>query len=283
MPFTRDWLQTVPKAPACTSSRTRRARRSTSARRPACAGGSRRTSDASRRCTAASKALAVRAAAVTTIPARSDLEATLLEARLIRERQPAFNVARTTRLPTTIVRAAPDARSPSVRLVVRDRIGRRPLLRPVRERQRRPTRPERRPVGVPRRVRPPPRRRRPAARGRARCLPPALRPEAADPRAAPRADARGGQRRRPGRGRPAPRRAPRRPGAQHPPVRPGRARRGLAPARPGAAVRGRPGRLHLVQDGRLVASADTDTSALPDDPERLLCLIAETFAPFRRR
>ena len=44
-----------------------------------------------------------------------------------------------------------------------------------------------------------------------------------------------------------------------------------------------PGRLHLVQDGRLVASADTDTSALPDDPERLLCLIAETFAPFRRR
>jgi DNA polymerase III epsilon subunit-like protein len=63
------------------------------------------------------EALGVRAATVSTIQTPSDLEATLLEARLIREREPAFNVARRTRGPTTIVRAAPDARSPSVRLV----------------------------------------------------------------------------------------------------------------------------------------------------------------------
>jgi hypothetical protein len=62
------------------------------------------------------EALAVRAHSISTIVTDSDLEATLLEARLIRERQPAFNVARQTRPPTTIVRAAPDARSP-VRLV----------------------------------------------------------------------------------------------------------------------------------------------------------------------
>ena len=63
------------------------------------------------------EALGVRAAAVTTIGTDSDLEATLLEARQIRERVPEFNVARQTRGPTTIVRAAPDAASPSVRLV----------------------------------------------------------------------------------------------------------------------------------------------------------------------
>jgi hypothetical protein len=59
----------------------------------------------------------VRAASISTIVTASDLEATLLEARLIRERRPAFNVARQTRPPTTIVRAALDARSPTVRLV----------------------------------------------------------------------------------------------------------------------------------------------------------------------
>jgi hypothetical protein len=33
---------------------------------------------------------------------------------------------------------------------------------------------------------------------------------------------------------------------------------------------GGPGRLHLIQDGRLLGSADTDTSALPTEPARLL-------------
>lgn len=63
------------------------------------------------------EALGVRAAHVSTVETRSDLEATLLEARMIRERQPAFNVARQTRPPAVIVRAAPDAKSPRVQLV----------------------------------------------------------------------------------------------------------------------------------------------------------------------
>lgn len=63
------------------------------------------------------EALGVRATAVQTIETASDLEATLLEARLIRERQPQFNTARTTRGPAWIVRAAPDDTSPRVQLV----------------------------------------------------------------------------------------------------------------------------------------------------------------------
>ena len=63
------------------------------------------------------EALAVRAAHVITIRTPSDLEATLLESRLIRERQPAFNVAQQARPPTTIVRAGLDETSPRVRLV----------------------------------------------------------------------------------------------------------------------------------------------------------------------
>jgi DNA polymerase III subunit epsilon len=47
----------------------------------------------------------------------SDLEATLLEARLIRERQPQFNTARATRGPAWIVRAAPDDPLPRLQLV----------------------------------------------------------------------------------------------------------------------------------------------------------------------
>ncbi len=62
------------------------------------------------------EALGVRAARMATIETPSDLEATLLEARLIRERAPAFNVARQTRLPSVIVRASADAASPRVQL-----------------------------------------------------------------------------------------------------------------------------------------------------------------------
>ncbi|MFN8632774.1 MAG: GIY-YIG nuclease family protein [Chloroflexota bacterium] len=63
------------------------------------------------------EALAVRAATVETIATRSDLEATLLEARLIRDHQPEFNTARQTREPTAVVRVAPDDRPPRVQLV----------------------------------------------------------------------------------------------------------------------------------------------------------------------
>jgi predicted GIY-YIG superfamily endonuclease len=63
------------------------------------------------------EALGVRAATVQTIVTASDLEATLLEARLIREHQPSFNTARSTRGPATIVRAAPDDPSPRVQVV----------------------------------------------------------------------------------------------------------------------------------------------------------------------
>jgi len=40
---------------------------------------------------------------------------------------------------------------------------------------------------------------------------------------------------------------------------------------------GGPGRLHLIEDGRLVASADTDTSTLPNRPAHLLRFVEEMF------
>jgi hypothetical protein len=40
---------------------------------------------------------------------------------------------------------------------------------------------------------------------------------------------------------------------------------------------GGPARLHLVQDGRLIGSADTDTSTLPADPGRLLRFADDAF------
>jgi DNA polymerase III epsilon subunit-like protein len=63
------------------------------------------------------EALGVRTARVETVVTASDLEAALLEARLIRERDPAFNVARAVRGPATIVRAATHGRGAGVRLV----------------------------------------------------------------------------------------------------------------------------------------------------------------------
>jgi hypothetical protein len=65
------------------------------------------------------EALGVRTASVETVVTPSDLEAALLEARLIRERQPAFNVARAVRGPATVVRAAANGRGAGVRLVER--------------------------------------------------------------------------------------------------------------------------------------------------------------------
>lgn len=63
------------------------------------------------------EALAVRTEAVETIEMASDLEATLLEARLIQEHFPPFNVARRAHRSATVVRIAPHATPPSVRLV----------------------------------------------------------------------------------------------------------------------------------------------------------------------
>jgi excinuclease UvrABC nuclease subunit len=63
------------------------------------------------------EALGVRAAKICTVDACSDLEATLLEARLIRRLQPLFNTARAVREAATVVRAAPDDPTPRVHLV----------------------------------------------------------------------------------------------------------------------------------------------------------------------
>jgi excinuclease UvrABC nuclease subunit len=63
------------------------------------------------------EALGVRAAKIRTVDVGSDLEATLLEAWLIRQLQPAFNTARTVRETTNVVRAAPDDPTPRVHLV----------------------------------------------------------------------------------------------------------------------------------------------------------------------
>jgi DNA polymerase III epsilon subunit-like protein len=63
------------------------------------------------------EALGVRATSIRTVEAPSDLEATLLEAWLIRQLQPAFNTAREVRGTATVVRAAPDDPTPRVHLV----------------------------------------------------------------------------------------------------------------------------------------------------------------------
>lgn len=63
------------------------------------------------------EALAVRARRVSVLPAPSDLEATLLESRLIAERQPVFNVARRVRDARAVIRAAPHEPTPRVQLV----------------------------------------------------------------------------------------------------------------------------------------------------------------------
>lgn len=63
------------------------------------------------------EALGVRAAATSVVETASDLEATLLEARLVGERRPSFNVARETAMPTLVIRVAPEASASPVRLV----------------------------------------------------------------------------------------------------------------------------------------------------------------------
>jgi DNA polymerase III epsilon subunit-like protein len=117
MPFTQEWLERVPDGPGVyivedAAGQALYVGKAIGLRRRLSAYVGRQPSLHRRL-----EALGVRAAAVSTIATHSDLEATLLEARLIRERQPEFNVARQTRGPTTIIRAAPDARSPGVRLV----------------------------------------------------------------------------------------------------------------------------------------------------------------------
>jgi DNA polymerase III subunit epsilon len=61
--------------------------------------------------------LAVRAAGVRTEPCASDLEARLLEARLVRRLRPPFNVQRRARPSAGLLRVAPNDRAPSVRAV----------------------------------------------------------------------------------------------------------------------------------------------------------------------
>jgi DNA polymerase-3 subunit epsilon len=117
LPFTRAWLAGVPEGPGVyliedADGRALYVGKAVALRRRLGAYVSRLPSLHRR-----FEALGVRAAATTTIETVADLDATLLEARLIRERRPPFNVARRTRGPATIIRAAPHERSPRVRLV----------------------------------------------------------------------------------------------------------------------------------------------------------------------
>lgn len=117
LPFTRAWLQTVPEGPGVylfedRTGATLYVGKATALRRRLAAYVGRQPGTHRQL-----EALAVRASRVTTLEATSDLEATLLEARLIQQRQPAFNVAQQARPPTTIIRAGPDEASPRIRLV----------------------------------------------------------------------------------------------------------------------------------------------------------------------
>ena len=117
LPFTREWLSTVPETSGVYifedhAGRALYVGKAVSLRQRL-SSYVRRQPSLDRRL----EGLAVRTCSVRTIAAPSDLEATLLEARLLRELTPTFNVAREVRPPTTIVRAAPDAKSPGVRLV----------------------------------------------------------------------------------------------------------------------------------------------------------------------
>jgi DNA polymerase III subunit epsilon len=119
MPFTRAWLGQVPDCPGVylfqdADGITLYVGKAASLRR--------RLADYVRRQPSLHRgfeALGVRTVSVATVLTPSDLEAALLEARVIRERQPAFNVARAVRGPATIVRAATDGRGAGVRLVER--------------------------------------------------------------------------------------------------------------------------------------------------------------------
>jgi DNA polymerase III epsilon subunit-like protein len=277
LPFTRDWLRTVPEGPGvCVvedeAGRALYVGKAAGLRRRLASYVGRQPSLHRRL-----ESLAVRAAAVTAVPAPSDLEATLLEARLIRERQPAFNVARVTRLPTTIVRAAPDAPSPSVRLVAEVAADGARYFGPFES-----VSAARQLLHVTRSAYPEAfaRRRGDVDRQRAavlavcRLLSGQKQPTLALLRERMHAAAGAGDRAEVDRLRAALR------DVQALTTRPS----DLA----GLAGRWRllvlerlfedgPGRLHLVQDGRLVASVDTNTSALPDDPARLRRFADATF------
>jgi hypothetical protein len=117
LPFTREWLEGVPDGPGVylvedAAGTTLYVGKASGLRRRLSAYVARHPSLHRR-----FEALGVRAAAVTTIETASDLEAMLLEATLIRDRTPPFNVAQATRGSRILVRAAPDERSPSLRLV----------------------------------------------------------------------------------------------------------------------------------------------------------------------
>ncbi|MCC7368241.1 MAG: hypothetical protein IT306_07460 [Chloroflexi bacterium] len=117
LPFTRAWLANVPDWPGVYTFLDEAGQALYVGKAVSLA---RRLGDYVRRQPSAHRsldALAVRTVDVSIRSTASDLEAALLEARLIRELQPEFNVARGTRAPRTIIRADPDAPSPSVRLV----------------------------------------------------------------------------------------------------------------------------------------------------------------------
>lgn len=117
LPFTRAWLNYVPDGPGVYVFED-------GSGRPLYVGKarslSRRLGDYIRRQPGANRqleALAVRTVSVITRGTPSDLEAALLEARMIREHQPEFNVAREARPPRTVIRAGPDEQSPRLQLV----------------------------------------------------------------------------------------------------------------------------------------------------------------------
>jgi DNA polymerase III epsilon subunit-like protein len=122
LPFTQEWLAQIPDAPGTYQFRdangiTLYVGKAANLRR--------RLADYIRRQPSLHRrfeALGVRTATVETTATASDLEATLLEAYLIRAHQPGFNVARAVRGPATIVRAATDGPRAGVRLVERSAV-----------------------------------------------------------------------------------------------------------------------------------------------------------------
>jgi len=277
LPFTRAWLSTVPEGPGVYLFEDEVGRAlyvgKASSRRRRLAAYVGRQPSLHRRL----EGLAVRTATVATVPASSDLEAALLEARLIRERRPSFNVARAIRPPTTIVRAAPDATSPSVRLVAEAVADGARYFGPFES-----VSAARQALLVARAAYPAAfaRRRGDVARQRQAVLDVCgllsgqKQPTLATLRAQMQMAAGAGDRAEVDRLRAALR------DVQALTTRPS----DLAGLAEGWRLlilerlfENGPGRLHLVQDGRLLASVDTDTSALPDDPARLRRFAEEAF------
>jgi hypothetical protein len=224
------------------------------------------------------EALGVRAASVRTIVAMSDLEATLLEGRLIRRLQPTFNVARETRGPASVIRAAPDDPSPRVRAVAEQADDGARYFGPFESASA-----ARKALDIARAVYPAAFERRqgdvPVQRQAVLAVCRLLSGQKSDAVAALRgkmsAAAASGDRTEVDRLRAALR------GVQGLDIKPSM----LVGLPPGWRLlvferlwTDGPGRLHLIGDGRLVASADTDISALPDDRQSLLDLADEVVA-----